>query len=101
MTRLFAFFLPLFPLLATAAGDAHGGDYGGAEAKHEVSSKAMPLFDHSPWGQWLTNSVFVAILVTVVFLWFFRSAMKPKALIPGKKQNFVELIVEFLYNQVE
>jgi F-type H+-transporting ATPase subunit a len=101
MTRLFAFLLPFFPLLASAAGGAHGGETGGAEAKHEVSAKALPIFEQVPWAEWLTNSVFVAGLVTVVFLWFFRSAMKPKALIPGQKQNFVELLVEFLYGQVE
>ena len=101
MTRLFAFFLPLFPLLAQAAGSAHGGEGVEAEAKHEVSAKALPLFEQLPWAAWLTNSIFVAGLVTVVFLWFFRSALKPKALIPGKKQNFVELLVEFLYGQVE
>ena len=102
MTRLFVSLLPFFPLLASAAGDAHGGDHGApAEAKHEVSAKAMSLFPDHGWASFLTNSIFVAALVTVVLLWFFRSAMKPKALIPGKKQNFVELIVEFLYNQVE
>ena len=91
MIRLFAFFFPLIPALATAAGDA----------KHEVSAKAMSLFPDHGWASFLTNSIFVAALVTVVLLWFFRSAMKPKALVPGRKQNFVELIVEFLYNQVE
>lgn len=96
MTRLSAFLLPFFPVIASAAG---GGD--GGHAKHEVSAKAQALLDPQSWAGWLTNSVFVAGMVTLVFLWFFRSAMKPKALIPGKKQNFVELIVEFLYNQVE
>ena len=99
MTRLFAFFLSLSPLLASAAGAASGG--GGGEAKHEVSAKAMSLFPDHGWASFLTNSIFLAALVTAVLLWFFRSAMKPKALVPGKKQNFVELIVEFLYNQVE
>ena len=102
MTRLFVFLLPFFPLLASAAGDAHaGGHSADAEAKHEVSAKAMSLFPDYGWASFLTNSIFVAVLVTAVLLWFFRSAMKPKALIPGTKQNFVELIVEFLYGQVE
>ncbi len=97
MTRFFPFFLMLFPFMASAADGGHGG----AEVKHEVSAKALPFFPDHGWASFLTNSIFVAALVTVVLLWFFRSAMKPKALIPGKKQNFVELIVEFLYNQVE
>lgn len=48
----------------------------------------------------LTNSIFVAVLVCVIIVAFVRSAMKERALIPGKKQNFVEMLVEFLYNQV-
>ena len=94
MIRLIAFLLPFSPFLAAAAG-------GGAEAKHEVSAKAMSFFPDHGWASFLTNSIFVAALVTAVLLWFFRSAMRSKALIPGKKQNFVELIVEFLYGQVE
>lgn len=105
MTRLTAFLFLLFPMLAAASEAAHGDAAAGAaphaEAKHEVSAKAMSLFPDFGWASFLTNSIFVAALVTVVLLWFFRSAMKPKALLPGKKQNFVELIVEFLYNQVE
>ncbi len=78
-------------MLASAAGDA----------KHEVSAKALPLLGDQGWTAFLTNSVFVSILVTAVLLWFFRGAMKPKALIPGTRQNFAELVVEFLYGQVE
>ncbi len=127
MTRLTAIFFLLFSTFAFAveggpetpapaihaeagaadhgSSDAKHGEAGGhaegGEAKHEVSAKAQSLFPDHGWASFLTNSIFVAGLVTVVLLWFFRSAMKPKALIPGKKQNFVELIVEFLYNQVE
>lgn len=49
----------------------------------------------------ITNSVFVAAVVTVLIVWFVRSAMKRRALIPDRKQNFVEYLVEFLYGQVE
>lgn len=104
MTRLTAFLFLLFPMLAAASDAAHGDAAGAAphaEAKHEVSAKALSLFPDHGWASFVTNSIFVAALVTVVLLWFFRSAMKPKALLPGKKQNFVELIVEFLYGQVE
>lgn len=97
--------LSSLPALAEAA--VHGGVEGGghaaaaSHAKHEVSAKAQVFFHNEPFGGWLTNSLFVAALVTIVFLWFFRSAMKKATLVPGKKQNFVELIVDFLYQQVE
>jgi len=116
MFRLAAFFFLLFSMFTFAAeggleaehsgadaeiaGHAAGG-HGHAGGSHEVSAKAASLFPDHGWASFLTNSIFVAGLVTVALLWFFRSAMKPKALVPGKKQNFVELIVEFLYNQVE
>ncbi len=50
---------------------------------------------------WFTNSIFVAIIVVVLVLMFARMATKKMALIPGKKQNLVEYVVEFLYGQVE
>ncbi len=50
---------------------------------------------------WFTNSIFVAILVTLGILLFTRLATKRMELVPGPKQNFVELVIEFLYGQVE
>ncbi|MDA8634066.1 F0F1 ATP synthase subunit A [Verrucomicrobiales bacterium] len=50
---------------------------------------------------WFTNSILVAIIVTVAVLLFTRMATKQMQMIPSKKQNFVEFIVEFLYGQVE
>ena len=113
MSRLTAFFFLLFATFTfaeegghsagavEAAGHAAGAHGHAAGEHHEVSAKAASLFPDHGWASFLTNSIFVAGLVTLLLLWFFRSAMKPKALVPGKKQNFVELIVEFLYNQVE
>ncbi len=49
----------------------------------------------------ITNSILVAAIVTVLILWFVRGALKNPTLVPGGRQNFVELVVEFLYNQVE
>ncbi len=48
----------------------------------------------------LTNSVFVAAVVTGLILWFVRGAMKNISTVPGKKQNLVEMMIEFLYGQV-
>lgn len=50
---------------------------------------------------WFTNSIFVAIVVTAGILLFTRMATKRMELVPGGKQNFVELVIEFLYGQVE
>jgi len=50
---------------------------------------------------WFTNSMFVALIVVGLVLWFTRMATKKMAVIPGAKQNLVEFVIEFLYNQVE
>lgn len=57
--------------------------------------------DQIPGLGWLTNSIFVAVLVLLVVLLFCRMATKKMELVPGRKQNFVEFVIEFLYNQVE
>ena len=49
----------------------------------------------------ITNSLVVAVIVTVGLLLFCRMATSRMALVPGKKQNLVEMVVEFLYGQVE
>ncbi|NNE92222.1 MAG: F0F1 ATP synthase subunit A [Verrucomicrobiales bacterium] len=50
---------------------------------------------------WFTNSLFVAVFVMLLVLWFTRMATKKMATVPGKKQNLVEFVVEFVYGQVE
>lgn len=79
-------------LLAEAAGAV---DAAAHEEHHGVSPKAEGIF-----GSQITNSIFVAAIVCAIIIWFVRSAMTKRELIPGKKQNFVEFLVEFLYNQV-
>jgi F-type H+-transporting ATPase subunit a len=82
----------LFTLLSAPAAFAAGSG---------VDTKALPLFEEQGFWSFLTNSVFVAGLVTLLILWFVRGAMKNPQLVPGKRQNAVEFIVEFLYGQVE
>ena len=53
------------------------------------------------FGHWLTNSVLVGAFVVLLITWFVRRGMKDATLIPNKKQNVCEFLVEFLYNQVE
>ena len=66
-----------------------------AEEHHGVSAKAAEIVGP------MTNSILVALIVCVLITWFVRSALAKRELIPGKKQNFVEMLVEFLYGQVE
>ena len=63
-----------------------------------VSMDAIPFSDSLGW---LTSSIFVAVLVTLLILWFCRKATRNVQRIPNGTQNFVEFVLEFLYNQVE
>ncbi len=56
---------------------------------------------HIPNMGSLSNSIVMAIIVTVVILLFTRMATRKMALVPDGKQNFVEFVIEFLYGQVE
>ena len=60
-----------------------------------VSPEAMPLVG------FVTNSIFVALIVLALIFWVSHKATAGMTLVPHKWQNFFELIVEFLYNQVE
>ncbi|MEX2580804.1 MAG: F0F1 ATP synthase subunit A [Verrucomicrobiales bacterium] len=60
-----------------------------------IAAPELPLFG------WLTNSILVAAVVTAGVLYFTRLATRNMTTIPGKKQNFVEFVIEFLYGQVE
>ena len=63
-----------------------------------VTMDAIPFSDSLGW---LTSSIFVAVLVTLLILWFCRKATRNVQRIPNGQQNFVEFVLEFLYNQVE
>lgn len=64
-------------------------------AEHGVSPEALPLLG------FLTNSIFVALIVMGLVYWFVGSATKNMTLVPSGRQNFVETVIEFLYNQIE
>lgn len=49
---------------------------------------------------WFTNTLLFGFIVMLLILWFTRMATRKMELIPNKKQNFVEFVIEFLYNQV-
>lgn len=60
-----------------------------------VSLTAEPVFGP------ITNSLLMAVIVCGVITFFVRRAMKNATLVPGDRQNVVEFVAEFLYNQVE
>lgn len=64
-------------------------------AEHGVSPQALELVP------FVTNSIFVGLIVLALVYWFVSGATKNMSLIPHGKQNFAELVIEFLYNQVE
>ena len=64
---------------------------------------AIPIQAEAYWTTfgWLTNSIFVALLVMGVIFALVRAGTRRITLIPGPVQNGVEFIFEFLYGQVE
>ena len=90
MSRSLVTLFTLLPVLTASAAEGHG-----------VSMEAQSLFGTDGFLPSLTNSLFFAILVTGLILWFVRGAMKNPQLVPGGKQNVVEFVVEFLYKQTE
>jgi len=64
-------------------------------------SLAAPGLLEDGWMKYFSNSIVVALIVTLAILFFVRGATKNMTLVPNGKQNFVEFVVEFLYNQVE
>jgi F-type H+-transporting ATPase subunit a len=60
----------------------------------------LPIF-RGGWLQFFTNSILVALIVLSIIMWLASKATKNMTLVPHKWQNFFELIVEFLYNEVE
>ncbi|RME99122.1 MAG: F0F1 ATP synthase subunit A [Chloroflexi bacterium] len=64
-----------------------------------ISIKAEPLFSIGPLT--VTNSLFSSWIVTVVIFLFFFMATRKLEYMPGGLQNFVEMLVEGLYNLTE
>ena len=62
-----------------------------------VDTKASNIFGDFP----ITNSVIVAAFLAFLVWKFAKKATTNMTLVPHKAQNLFELVVEFLYNQVE
>lgn len=64
-----------------------------------ISIKAEPLFSIGPLT--VTNSLFSSWIVTAAIFLFFFMATRKMDYMPGGLQNFVEMLVEGLYNLTE
>src|SRR3982751_139301 len=82
---------------AFGAADPEAGEH--AEEHAGVSIMAGPAF---PTAKYLTSSIFVALLVTVVLLILSRRATSRMELIPRRgAQNTFEAVVQGLYDMLE
>jgi F-type H+-transporting ATPase subunit a len=67
-----------------------------------LSQSAVTLLgDPGSLTAFVTNSLFVALLVLGVILWVSNKATTGMTLVPHKWQNFFELLIEFLYSKIE
>jgi F-type H+-transporting ATPase subunit a len=67
----------------------------------EVSRAAVSLSGGEGFWSFVTNSCFVALVVTGLIVWFANKATSRMTLIPHAWQNFFESIIEAVYKQVE
>ena len=85
-------------MLATAAFAADTEPASGGHEHGGVSITATPAF---PTAHYLTNSIFVALLVTILLLLLSRRATRRMQLVPRGTQNIFEALVEGLYEMLE
>ncbi len=66
-------------------------------------TRSAPSFfeDGESFFDWLTNSIFVSVIVSVFVIWICRRATSQMTLIPGQRQNAFESIVQALYDMLE
>ncbi len=64
-----------------------------------------PAFGHEHLGvayfEWLTNSIFVAAIVSAAVILLARKATRGLRMVPGPSQNIFEALIEFLYEGLE
>lgn len=64
-----------------------------------------PAFGHEHLGvayfDWLTNSIFVAAIVSAAVILLARKATRGLRMVPGPSQNIFEALIEFLYEGLE
>ena len=66
-------------------------------AQIPLNAERLPMF-----GAGFSNSILVAVIVTVLILWLCRRALAKMELVPGRvDQNIFEAVVEALYDMIE
>lgn len=68
-----------------------------------VPLQAEPFLHNAqvPFTDWLTNSIFVTVMVVLFITWLARRATRQMKLVPDGPQNFFEALVEGLYTLLE
>ena len=101
------FFLSVIPLQVFATETAEHGCFGKSyETEYSADKYIAHHLSHCTVDTFLgpihADSVFYAVFMAVVFLLtFFLFARKASAGVPGKGQSFVEIIIEFIDEQVK
>ena len=101
------FFLSVIPLQVFAAETAEHSCFGKTyETEYSANKYITHHLSHCTADTFLgpihVDSVFYAVFMAVVFLLtFFLFARKASAGVPGKGQSFVEIIIEFIDEQVK
>ena len=73
----------------------------GGYIKHHLENNKLELVEGSTFWTVHVDSVFYTLLTAVVFLGFFGYIAKNvKSGVPSKSQNFVEMIIKFVDEQV-
>ncbi len=74
----------------------------GGYIEHHLQNNVIELVPGNPFWNVHIDSVIYALVLGVLFLWFFRRvAKKATSGVPGRMQNFIELIVGFVDDQVK
>lgn len=74
----------------------------GGYIEHHLINNKLQLVEGSEFWTIHLDSVFYSLFLAVVFLWTFRRvAKKATAGVPGKMQNFIEMVVGFVNDQVK
>lgn len=64
-----------------------------------VALSGQPILEHGP--QWLTNTVVAVVIVDLIIIILALAATTRMKLVPGGWQNFVELVIEYIYGLAE
>ncbi|HXF62486.1 MAG TPA: F0F1 ATP synthase subunit A [Caldilineaceae bacterium] len=64
-----------------------------------VALSGEPIFSQGPW--WLTNSILTTLLIDLIILLLALSATLRMQMIPSGMQNFMEMVIEYLYGLAE